>query len=140
MRLGAPSVPAAEAPSSTARPTSQRCIDICQALRLELAGERLNRERGLDDLHDPPIMFIAPPLRRRELQLGPDGGCFGTRPLGRLWPGSDDALTPFTRAWAMMLHHLVYEPERTTHQGAVCVAPSENIQPLRRVHSVSAKL
>jgi len=41
------------------------------------------------------------------LQRWHDSGCRGARPPGRL----DGKLRPFTRAWATVLYHLVYDPD-----------------------------
>ena len=83
------------------------------ALRLNLACEHLDREGPLDDLHDPAHMFTAfadSADSAAKLQGWDDGGCRGPRPLGRLRPVNDGKLTSFTRGWATVLDHLVYDP------------------------------
>jgi len=80
-------------------------------LRLNLAGEHLDREGPMDGLHDPAHMFTAFADCAAQLQRWYDGGCRGTRPPGRLRPISDGALTWFTRAWATPLYHLLYDPD-----------------------------
>jgi phosphatidylserine/phosphatidylglycerophosphate/cardiolipin synthase-like enzyme len=80
-------------------------------LRLNLAGEHLDREQTLDDLHDPAHMVAAFADSAARLQRWYDDGCRGTRPPGRLRPLHDGTLTPFTRAWATVLYHLVYDPD-----------------------------
>jgi len=82
-----------------------------QVLRLNLAGEHLDREGPMDGLHDPAHMFTAFADCAAQLQRWYDGGCRGTRPPGRLRPISDGALTWFTRAWATPLYHLLYDPD-----------------------------
>ena len=81
------------------------------ALRLKLAGEHLDREGPLSDLLDPAHTFTAFADSAAQLQRWHDGGCLGARPPGRLRPISDGALSPFTRAWAKVLYHLVYDPD-----------------------------
>jgi phosphatidylserine/phosphatidylglycerophosphate/cardiolipin synthase-like enzyme len=80
-------------------------------LRLALAGEHLDREGALDDLDDPAHMFAAFAQCASRLQRWHDAGCRGARPPGRLRPVHDATLTPFTRAWATVLYHLVYDPD-----------------------------
>ena len=82
-----------------------------RALRLNLAGEHLDREGPLDDLHDPAHMFTAFADSAANLQRWYDGGCRGARPPGRLRSVNDGILTSFTRAWATVLYHLVYDPD-----------------------------
>jgi len=82
-----------------------------RVLRLNLAGEHLDREGPMDGLHDPAHMFTAFADCAAQLQRWYDGGCRGTRPPGRLRPISDGALTWFTRAWATPLYHLLYDPD-----------------------------
>ena len=80
-------------------------------------------------------------LRRlgAELQLGHDAGCFGTRPLARLRLVSERPHTLFTSLVDGCSTISSTSPGRTTHQRAGRVAPSENIQRLRRVHALSAQ-
>jgi hypothetical protein len=80
-------------------------------LRLNLAGEHLDREGPLDDLHDPAHLFTAFADSAANLQRWYDGGCRGARPPGRLRSVNDGILTSFTRAWATVLYHLVYDPD-----------------------------
>jgi phosphatidylserine/phosphatidylglycerophosphate/cardiolipin synthase-like enzyme len=82
-----------------------------RALRLKLAGEHLDREGLLDDLHDPAHLFTAYADSAAQLQGWHDSGCRGPRPPGRLRPVHDDKLRRFTRAWATVLYHLVYDPD-----------------------------
>jgi len=82
-----------------------------RALRLSLAGEHLDRGDPLNDLHDPTRLFGAFAECADRLQRWYDGGCLGPRPPGRLRPVNDDTLTAFTRAWATVLYHLVYDPD-----------------------------
>jgi phosphatidylserine/phosphatidylglycerophosphate/cardiolipin synthase-like enzyme len=82
-----------------------------RALRLKLAGEHLDREGLLDDLHDPAHLFTAYADSAAQLQGWHDSGCRGPRPPGRLRPVHDGKLRPFTRAWATVLYHLVYDPD-----------------------------
>jgi phosphatidylserine/phosphatidylglycerophosphate/cardiolipin synthase-like enzyme len=81
------------------------------ALRLSLAGEHLDRDGPLDDLHDPSHMFTAFADSAAGLQRWYDGGCMGERPPGRLRPVNDGILTPLTRVWATVLYRLVYDPD-----------------------------
>ena len=80
-------------------------------LRLSLAREHLDREGPLEDLYDPAHMFAAFADCATRLQRWHDGRRIGARPPGRLRPVSDGALTPFTKAWATVLYHLVYDPD-----------------------------
>jgi phosphatidylserine/phosphatidylglycerophosphate/cardiolipin synthase-like enzyme len=82
-----------------------------RALRLKLAGEHLDREGPLDDLNDPTHLFTAFADSAARLQRWHDSGCRGPRPPGRLRPVRDGKLRPFTRAWATVLYHLVYDPD-----------------------------
>jgi phosphatidylserine/phosphatidylglycerophosphate/cardiolipin synthase-like enzyme len=83
-----------------------------RALRLVLAGEHLDREEGpLDDLSDPALLFTAFADSAARLQRWHDSGCRDPRPPGRLRPVHDGKLRPFTRAWATVLYHLVYDPD-----------------------------
>jgi len=82
-----------------------------RALRLSLAAEHLDREAPLEDLQDPALMFTAFANSAARLQRWYDGGCMGARPRGRLRSVSDGVLTPFTRVWATVLYHLVYDPD-----------------------------
>jgi len=85
--------------------------EYARELRLNLADEHLEREGQVDDLHDPAHMFTALADCATALQGWYDGGCQGARPPGRLRPIDDGALTPFTRAWATPLYHLLYDPD-----------------------------
>jgi Phosphatidylserine/phosphatidylglycerophosphate/cardiolipin synthases and related enzymes len=80
-------------------------------LRLNLAGEHLDRSEAMDDLHDPAETFNAFADCAARLQRWYDGGCLGARPPGRLRPVNDARATRFTRAWATALYHLVYDPD-----------------------------
>jgi phosphatidylserine/phosphatidylglycerophosphate/cardiolipin synthase-like enzyme len=83
----------------------------CRQLRLDLAGEHLEGDQGLDDLHDPTRMFTAFADCAARLQAWHDGGRRGARPPGRLRPIHDAAQTTFTRAWATALYRLIYDPD-----------------------------
>ena len=80
-------------------------------LRLNLAGEHLDRSEAMDDLHDPAETFNAFADCAAKLQRWYDGGCEGARPPGRLRPVNDARATRFTRTWATALYHLVYDPD-----------------------------
>jgi phosphatidylserine/phosphatidylglycerophosphate/cardiolipin synthase-like enzyme len=80
-------------------------------LRLSLAGEHLDREGPLGELHDPTLMFAAFADSAARLHRWHDSGCRGPRPPGRLRPVNDGKLGAFTRAWATVLYHLVYDPD-----------------------------
>jgi len=82
-----------------------------RALRLNLAGEHLDREGPLDDLNDQALLFTAFADSAAGLQRWYDGGCRGPRPPGRLRPVNDGTLTSLTRVWATVLYHLVYDPD-----------------------------
>ncbi|MBC7558564.1 MAG: phospholipase, partial [Dermatophilaceae bacterium] len=95
---------------------SELAAAVCQSgyareLRLNLAGEHLDRAVPLDDLHDPVRMFTAFADSAARLQRWYDGGCVGVRPPGRLRPVNDGTLAPLTRVWATVLYHLVYDPD-----------------------------
>jgi len=85
--------------------------EYARELRLNLADEHLEREGRVDDLHDPAHMFTALADCATALQGWYDGGCQGARPRGRLRHINDGTLTPFTRAWATPLYHLLYDPD-----------------------------
>jgi phosphatidylserine/phosphatidylglycerophosphate/cardiolipin synthase-like enzyme len=82
-----------------------------RALRLNLAGEHLDRDGKVEDLIDPKEAFTAFASCATRLQRWYDGGCRGARPPGRLRPVDDGTLTRFTRAWATPLYHLFYDPD-----------------------------
>ena len=85
--------------------------EYARELRLNLADEHLEREGQVDDLHDPAHMFTALADCATALQAWYDGVCQGARPPGRLRPINDGTLTPFTKAWATPLYHLLYDPD-----------------------------
>jgi len=62
-------------------------------------------------VNDPALMFTAFADSAARLQRWHDSGCRGARPPGRLRPVHDGTLRPFTRAWATVLYHLVYDPD-----------------------------
>ena len=89
-------------------------LGYARALRLDLAREHLDRSGAVDHLHDLQDvgeMYTAFADCATALQGWYDGGCQGARPPGRLRPINDGTLTPFTRAWATPLYHLLYDPD-----------------------------
>ena len=82
-----------------------------RALRLNLAGEHLDRNGPMNDLHDAATMFTAFADCASQLKRWYAGGSQGARPPGRLQTMEDAPVTPFTMAWATVLNRLVYDPD-----------------------------
>ena len=82
-----------------------------RALRLNLAGEHLDRTGPMTDLPDPARTFTAFADSAALLQGWYEGGRRGARPPGRLRPVIDGTQTRFTRAWASVLYRLIYDPD-----------------------------
>jgi hypothetical protein len=80
-------------------------------LRLNLAGEHLDRTGPMTDLPDPARTFTAFADSAALLQGWYEGGRRGARPPGRLRPVIDGTQTRFTRAWASVLYRLIYDPD-----------------------------
>ncbi|HEX4728620.1 MAG TPA: phospholipase D family protein [Jatrophihabitans sp.] len=81
-------------------------------LRLELAGEHLDRAPGQDqDLIDPVSAFRAFAASAAELQGWYDLGRVGPRPAGRLRPYVAPTLSRRTLSWATPLYRTVYDPD-----------------------------
>ena len=82
-----------------------------RVLRLNLAGEHLDRSGPMNDLHDAAATFAAFADCAARLEGWYDGGCQGARPPGRLRPVSDATLTRVTQVWAGLLYRFVYDPD-----------------------------
>jgi phosphatidylserine/phosphatidylglycerophosphate/cardiolipin synthase-like enzyme len=81
-------------------------------LRLELAGEHLDRAPGQDeDLVDPVSAFRAFAASAADLQRWHDEGRRGKRPAGRLRPYAVPSLSRRTLAWATPFYRAVYDPD-----------------------------
>ncbi|MEU5911975.1 phospholipase D-like domain-containing protein [Micromonospora sp. NPDC047527] len=83
-------------------------------LRLRLWREHLDRDpAGTDDadLLDPARAVAAVTAAADALQRWYDGGQVGDRPPGRLRPHRPERLPWFTRAWALPVYRLVYDPD-----------------------------
>ncbi|MFF5181021.1 phospholipase D family protein [Micromonospora sp. NPDC000316] len=83
-------------------------------LRLRLWREHLDRDPAGaddDDLLDPATAVAAVTAAADALQLWYDGGQVGERPPGRLRPHRPERLPWYTRAWALPVYRLVYDPD-----------------------------
>ncbi|MEU8330672.1 phospholipase D-like domain-containing protein [Micromonospora sp. NPDC048839] len=83
-------------------------------LRLRLWREHLDRDPdGADDadLLDPPDAVAAVTAAADALQRWYDDGQVGERPPGRLRPHRPERLPWYTRAWALPVYRLVYDPD-----------------------------
>ncbi|MDM4718362.1 phospholipase D-like domain-containing protein [Micromonospora sp. WMMA1363] len=88
---------------------------FARELRLRLLREHLDRDPdgGEDaDLLDPTDAVNAVTAAADALQRWYDGGQAGPRPPGRLRPYRPGPLLPwYTRAWALPLYRLAYDPD-----------------------------
>ncbi|MGN9777346.1 phospholipase D family protein [Micromonospora sp. H33] len=87
---------------------------FARELRLRLLREHLDRDPagGEDaDLLDPADAVAAVTAAADALQRWYDGGRVGPRPPGRLRPHRPERLPWYTRAWALPLYRLVYDPD-----------------------------
>ncbi|RAO00458.1 phospholipase D family protein [Micromonospora saelicesensis] len=83
-------------------------------LRLRLWREHLDRDPdGADDadLLDPADAVAAVTAAADALQQWYDDGQVGERPPGRLRPHRPERLPWYTRAWALPVYRLVYDPD-----------------------------
>ncbi|MET7879734.1 phospholipase D family protein [Micromonospora profundi] len=83
-------------------------------LRLRLWREHLDRDPdGADDadLLDPETAVAAVRAGADALQRWYDDGQVGDRPPGRLRPHRPERLPWYTRAWALPVYRLVYDPD-----------------------------
>ncbi|GIJ11696.1 phospholipase D [Micromonospora andamanensis] len=87
---------------------------FARELRLRLLREHLDRDPdGGDDadLIDPDDAVAAITAAAEALQRWHDGGKVGPRPPGRLRPHRTRRLPWWTRAWALPVYRLVYDPD-----------------------------
>jgi phosphatidylserine/phosphatidylglycerophosphate/cardiolipin synthase-like enzyme len=81
-------------------------------LRLRLMGEHLDREPGDDaDLLDPEAAVAAVTGAADALDAWHRSGRVGPRPPGRLRPHRPEKLPVWTRAWAVPVYRIVYDPD-----------------------------
>ncbi|MER7460820.1 phospholipase D-like domain-containing protein [Micromonospora sp. NPDC126480] len=87
---------------------------FARELRLRLLREHLDRDPAdgdEGDLLDPADAVATVTAAAEELQRWYDGGCAGARPPGRLRPHRPRRLPWYTRAWALPVYRLVYDPD-----------------------------
>ncbi|MFI6266428.1 phospholipase D family protein [Micromonospora sp. NPDC051006] len=87
---------------------------FARELRLRLWREHLDRDPagGQDtDLLDPAEAVATLSAAADALQGWYDGGQAGPRPPGRLRPHRPERLGWFTRAWALPMYRLLYDPD-----------------------------
>ena len=81
-------------------------------LRLRLLREHLDREPDDDaDLLDPDSTVTALRAAAEGLDAWHRAGRVGPRPPGRLRPHRPEKLPPWTRAWAVPVYRIVYDPD-----------------------------
>jgi hypothetical protein len=75
-------------------------------------GEHLDREPGDDaDLLDPEAAVAAVTGAADALDAWHRSGRVGPRPPGRLRPHRPEKLPVWTRAWAVPVYRIVYDPD-----------------------------
>ena len=80
-------------------------------LRLSLSHEHLGGAATGYDLDDPVSWFDAFRVAAAALDAWHAGGCIGPRPPGRLRTYRQPALPGLTRAWALAMYRVFYDPD-----------------------------